>query len=115
MKKIISVLLVVVLLAFLVISNPTSEEFGRWYAQKCFPEADNAVDQLMENFTQYLAQGAVRKDYLVCSVYTYDGHTTLGIALQFIPVDELSGQVTDLRAGFAAWLEENEIDFLPNS
>lgn len=107
MKKVISLVLIAALLAFLVISNPTTEEFSQWYARQCYPEESGTMDQLLENFTQYLAQGAVRRDYLVCSVYTHDGHTTLGIALQFFPVDELSAQVADLRAGYAEWLAEN--------
>lgn len=107
MKKIISLLLAVVLIAFLAISNPTSEEFGRWYAQQCSGDNSGTIGQLKDGFTEYLAQRAVRKDFLIFSVYTYDGHTTLGIALQFIPVDELSVQAADLRADYAEWLEEN--------
>ena len=107
MKKIISLLLAVVLIAFLAISNPTSEEFARWYAQQCSDDNGGTIGQIKDGFTEYLAQRADRDDYLICSVYTYDGHTTLGIALQFIPVDELSVQVADLRADYADWLEDN--------
>lgn len=96
------------MLCFLVVSNPTTEEFSQWHARQCYPEeSGNALDQFLEGMTQYLAQGAVRDNYLVCSVYTYNGHTTLGIALQFIPVDSLSDQISDLREGYAAWLEAN--------
>lgn len=114
MKKLISLLLAVALVAFLVISNPTSEEFGQWYAQQCSNGSGGAIGQLKDGFTEYLAQQAVRDDYLICSVYTYDDHTTLGIALQFIPVDELSDQAADLRADYAQWLEENAGKSTPN-
>lgn len=114
MKKMVSLLLAAALFAFLVISNPTAEEFGRWYARQCHDEDGGAIGQVKEGFTEYLAQRAERDDYLICSVYTYDGHTTLGIALQFIPVDELSVQAADLRADYAQWLEANTDKSDPN-
>ena len=114
MKKLISLLLAAALIAFLVISNPTTKEFGRWYARQCTEEDSGALSNIKEGFTEYLAQRAIRDDYLICSVYTYDGHTTLGIALQFIPVDELSDQAADLRADYAEWLEENAGKSTPN-
>ena len=107
MKDLISLLLAAALVAFLAISNPTTEEFAQWYAVQCSEGGDTPLDSIKDGFTEYLAQRAVRDNYLVCSVYTYDGHATLGIALQFIPVDGLSEQVADLRADYAQWLKEN--------
>lgn len=60
MKNLICVLLILALVCFLAVSNPTTEEFSQWYAQQCYPETENVVDQMMENFTQYLAQTATR-------------------------------------------------------
>lgn len=106
MKKLISLLLVAALLVFLCTTNPTTEEFAAWYADQTNLDNDgSAMDQAMAAFTEYLARSAERSDYLVCSVFSYDGHKTLGIGLMFFPIDSLSEQVDDLRSDYANWLK----------
>ena len=108
MKKIISLLLVAALLGFLCMTNPTTEEFAGWYAeQTAYPETGTVLDDASAAFTAYLARGAERSDYLICSVFTFNGHKTLGIGLMFFPVDSLSEQVDAFRTGYIEWLSSN--------
>lgn len=106
MKKVFSVFLVVLVIAFLVITNPTTAEYARWYTAESFPEQDSVVDDLLAQFTEYMAGSAVRTDYLVCSVFNYNGHKTLGIALMFVPLDDAIGQAEDIREAYGTWLED---------
>lgn len=108
MKKLISLLLAAVLVAFLILTNPTTEEFAVWYGQQTVTDADASIlEQTLSSFAAYLANGAERDNYLVCSIFTYDGHKTLGIGLRFFPLDALAEQAADLRSTYAAWLEAN--------
>lgn len=106
MKKMISLILVVMMVISLAVTNPTVEEYARWQTDQSFPNRDGAMDDLLAQFTQHMASGAVRKDYVICSVYEYDAHKTLGIALLFFPLDDVIAQADDLRAKYASWLEE---------
>ena len=108
MKKIISLLLVVVLLAFLCLTNPTTEEYAAWYTKRvedAIGSDASMFDQALTAFAGHLAGYAHRDNYTVCSVFTYDGHKTLGIGLMFFPIDSLSEQVDNLRDAYADWLE----------
>lgn len=106
MKKVVSVVLVLVMIAFLVITNPTTMEYAHWYTAKSFPEQDSVVDDLLAQFSEYMAASAVRTDYLVCSVFSHNGHKTLGIALLFVPLDDAIDQAEDIREAYGSWLED---------
>ena len=106
MKKMISLILVVLIIGFLAVTNPTVDEYARWYTDRSFPDRDGAMDDLLARFTEHMATSATRTDYLVCSVYTYDDHKVLGIALMFFPIDDAIAQVEDFRADYADWLAE---------
>ena len=108
MKKIISLLLVAALLAFLCLTNPTTEDFAQWYADEAEAILDvnsGIVDDLLTNLTGQLATRAERDNYMICSVFTYREHTTLGIGMVFIPIDSLGEQLADLREAYADWLD----------
>lgn len=108
MKKSISLLLVIVLLAFLVLTNPTTEEFVAWYGEQTALDEDASImEQTMATFVSLLAKRADRDNYLICSVFNYGGHKTLGIGLRFFPIDDLSEQMADLRSEYAQWLDAN--------
>lgn len=110
MKTIISLLLVVALFAFLCVTNPTTEEFAAWYTNQIEEAVGSDASMFEEAFTVFaghLATYAQRDDYTVCSVFTYDGHKTLGIGLMFFPIDALSEQAGGLRDVYAEWLEAN--------
>mgnify|MGYP003295167427 CR=1 FL=1 len=107
MKTIISLLLLAVII-FLFLTNPTSEEYISWYVNESLsdlPDAD--FDRTGDVFCSYVRRQVRRSDYLFCSVFTYRSHTTLGIGLNFIPIDALSEQAADLRSTYADWLEAN--------
>lgn len=107
MKTIISLLLFA-LIAFLSLTNPTSEEFVSWYLQESLadlPDAD--FEQTCDMFAGHVRRRLDRRDYLFCSVFTYGGRTTLGIGLNFFPIDALGSQTELLRADYAAWLEHH--------
>ncbi len=108
MKKFISLLLVVALLSFLYVTNPTTEEFAAWYteqAEDALPANATILDQVFTSFRGLLAETAQRDDFLFGSLFTYNGHRTLGIGLMFFPLDSLSDQVQDLRSTYADWLD----------
>ena len=108
MKKLISLLLVVALLAFLYTTNPTTEEFAAWYASETvFAEDDTVLGQAAEAFTKFLAEGAEHTDYKLFSIFSYGGRDVLGIGLMFFPLDELGDQIDGLRSEYAAWLDAN--------
>lgn len=108
MKKLISLVLAAVLLAFLILTNPTTEEFAAWYGQQTVADADASIlEQALSTLSARLASSAERENYLVCSVFTYDGCKTLGIGLRFFPLDDLTEQIADLRSDFVTWLEDN--------
>lgn len=108
MKKLISLLLVVALLAFLCTTNPTTEEFAAWYASETgFAEDDSFLGDAAEAFIQYLANGAERTDYKLFSIFSYGGRDVLGIGLMFFPLDELGDQIEGLRSEYADWLDAN--------
>ena len=110
MKKLISLLLVVALLAFLCMTNPTTEEFASWYtaqAEEALDVEGDIVDQLRATLSTQLAARAERDSYMICSVFTYKEHKTLGIGLMFFPIDSLSEQVEELRGAYADWLNSN--------
>lgn len=106
MKKVFSVFLVVLIIAFFVITNPTTAEYAHWYTEKSFPEQDSVVDDLLAQFTEYMAASAERTDYLVCSVFSHNDHKTLGVGLMFFPLDDAIGQAEDIREAYATWLED---------
>ena len=109
MKKIISLLLAAVLLAFLCLTNPTTEDFAEWYAEEAEAILDvnsSIVEDLLTNLTGQLATRADRDNYMICSVFTYQEHTTLGIGMVFIPMDSLGEQLADLRESYADWLDD---------
>jgi len=107
MKRLFSLFLVVLVIAFLAITNPTLDEYARWYTEQSLPDRDGAMDELLAQFTEHMASTAVRKDYLVCSVFSHnDGSKTLGVALIFIPLDDAIAQADDLRETYSTWLEE---------
>ena len=110
MKQIISLLLVAALLAFLCMTNPTTEEFAAWYTAQAGEALDaegDIVDQLLSNLSTQLATRAERDSYMICSVFTYKEHKTLGIGLMFFSIDSLSEQVEELRDAYADWLDSN--------
>ncbi len=110
MKQIISLLLVVALLAFLCMTNPTTEEFAAWYtaqAEETLDAEGDIVDQLLSTLSTQLAARAERDNYMICSVFTYKEHKTLGIGLMFFSIDSLSEQVEELRDAYADWLDSN--------
>ena len=106
MKKLISLALIVALLCFLVVTNPTNVEFSQWYARQAFPDQDDTLDQLMGTVVEYLAQTAQRQDYLVCSVFSFDDQHVLGVGLMFFPMNELSDQIETFRSEYAQWLDQ---------
>ena len=63
------------------------------------------LDQVFTSFRGLLAETAQRDDFLFGSLFTYNGHRTLGIGLMFFPLDSLSDQVQDLRSTYADWLD----------
>ena len=110
MKKIISILLIAALLCFLCMTNPTTEEFAAWYttqAEEALDAEGDIVDQLLASLRTQLAARAERDSYMICSVFTYKEHKTLGIGLMFFPIDSLSEQVADLRNAYAEWLSSS--------
>lgn len=110
MKQIISLLLVAALLVFLCMTNPTTEEFAAWYttqAEEALDAEGDVVDQLLASLRTQLAARAERDSYMICSVFTYKEHKTLGIGLMFFPIDSLSEQVADLRNAYAEWLSSS--------
>lgn len=106
MKKLMSFLMCLLLL-FLLGTNPSTSEFTSWYVDQC--AADFIVplpDQLCDAFAQFLESYVERSNYGFCSVYTFHGITTVGIADRFFPLDELSIQFEDLRSSFETWYAE---------
>ena len=57
---------------------------------------------------EHLALGAERTDYLICSLFTFNHHKTLGVGLMFFPVDSLNAQMEDLRSSYADWLSSSQ-------
>lgn len=107
MKQFLSRLLIAVLLLFLFASNPTTDEFAHWYVSESFSDAAFPIPEFLENaFSQHLADGTQRSNYLLCSVFTYNGSMTLGIGHRFYPVDELNQQFDALQNEFTAWAEQ---------
>ena len=110
MKKFISLLLVAALLCFLFVTNPTTEEFAAWYArqaEKSLSTESNVLNQVLVSFRGLLAETAHPDNYLCCSVFTYNGHRTLGVGLMFFPLDSLGEQFQDLRSTYAEWLDSH--------
>ena len=109
MKKFIARLLIVVLLVFCFLTNPSTEEYAAWSAAESLDgiSAFPLSDRIEGAFAQYLELRTERTDYLFCSLYNYNGSMTLGIAHRFFPLDELNTQIETLRADFTAWAEEN--------
>lgn len=109
MKKIISILLIAALLYFLCMTNPTTKEFAVWYADQTeFLETGTFLDDASLAFAEHLAMGAARTDYLICSIFTFNNHKTLGVGLMFFPVDSLNAQMEDLRSSYADWLSSGQ-------
>lgn len=108
MKKLFSLILVIVLIAFLVLTKPTPAEFAQYYAEQNFSD-ETILDDLMQSFVLHMASQADYRDYGVCRVFTYNGSQTLGIALTFWPLDDLTQQAEDLRSEYAQWLEQANI------
>lgn len=107
MKQFLSRLLIAALLLFLFSSNPTTEEFAHWYVSESFSDAAVPVPEVLADaFAQHLADGSQRSNYLLCSVFTYNGSMTLGIGNRFFPVAELSQQFEALQSEFSAWAEQ---------
>lgn len=105
MKTIISLLLFAVI-AFLCLTNPTSEEYLSWYINESLSDlSDDAFELAGDVFCSHVRRRVQRSDYLFCSVFTYEGRTTLGIGLTFIPIDSLGSQAELLRTDYTAWLE----------
>lgn len=103
-----SLLLLAALVCFLCVTNPTGEEFSSWYVQQSLAGAPDPVfDEVSDAFCEHLNETAQRRDYLLCSVFSYEGRQTLGIGLMFFPVDSLSAQAENLRADYADWLDVN--------
>ena len=108
--KFISTLLVIALLAFLFATNPTNEQFATWYiaqAENSLSEDASVLDQILTSFTSHLAVAAHRDDYKFFSVFTYNGHKTLGVGLMFFPLDPLAEQANALIDSYAEWVQTN--------
>ena len=108
MKNLICIILTILILCFLFVTNPTTDEYIEWYTQQTLSELPETMNNSISGlFIAQMAQRAERSDYLFCSVYTYNDHTTVGIAMRFFPVDDLTQQIAMLRSEYAAWLESN--------
>lgn len=108
MKQIISLLLVIALLAFLCVTNPTTEEFADWYMEQTRESLDDGasiLEQVFSTFTAHLADHARCDNYRLFSVFSYNGQKTLGIGLMFFPLDSLDEQAGGLREAYAEWLD----------
>ena len=105
MKKILTALVLILIVAFLAITNPTVEEYAAWYAEQSNPQQDSFLDELLASYAEYMAENATRTSFLVGSVFEYDGHKTLGVAMLFFPLDTVDSYVQDFREGYADWLE----------
>lgn len=108
MKKLFCLILVVLLVAFLFLTKPTPAEFAEYYAQQNFSD-ETILDGLMQEFVLHMASQADYQDYGICRVFEYNGSQTLGIALTFWPLDDLTQQAEDLRAEYAQWLDQANI------
>lgn len=105
MKTIISLLLLAAV-AFLCLTNPTSEEYLSWYINESLSDLpDDVFEQTGDIFCSHVRRRVQRNDYLFCSVYTYAGRTTVGLGLNFFPIDSLGGQTELLRSDYTDWLE----------
>lgn len=79
-------LLCTMLLCFLHVSNPTRDEFSSWYVGQTLrhiPDAD--FEAVSDACYAHLYRYARRTDYLLCSVFTYEGRKVLGVGLMFFP------------------------------
>ena len=105
MKRLISLLLVVVFLAFLILTKPSGQEFGEWYANQTL-SSGTVMDTLMHSMLVKMASNAEYQDYLVCRIFSYNDQKVLGVALTFWPLDGLAQQAEDFREEYAGWLGE---------
>ena len=93
MKKLISLVLAAVLLAFLILTNPTTEEYTSWYATQVLADApDGVFEQAVDLVGERLIAETERTDYLICSVFTFRGRQVLGIGQSFFPAEPIALQ-----------------------
>lgn len=110
MKKFIAIVFILVFAGFLVVTNPTTDDFAAWYSEQVYPSGDTFLDDLLANFTTDLARSAERKDFFLCSVFTYKDQQTLGVAMMFFPLDDLNDQIKTFRQAYSDWLEDHAPD-----
>lgn len=105
MKSVISLMLFAVI-ALLCLTNPTSEDYVSWYLNESLADLpDDDFDRTGDVFGSYVRRRVRRSDYLFCSVFTYEGRTTLGLGMTFFPIDSLGSQRELLRSDYTDWLE----------
>ena len=106
--KLISMLLVLALVGFLFVTNPTVDEFAAWYADQVVEQDDSALNGFFSQFNEYLAQAAEQQNCGVFSIFTYRDHYVLGIAMRFVPLDSLAETIADFRTDYTQWVQSTE-------
>lgn len=105
MKKLFAMVLAVLLVGFLAVTNPTAGEFAKWYSDRMV-EDDSFLQAVQESYIQYLEEKTNTNNCMLFSVFEYEGHRTLGIAMLYFPLDAMEEQIGAFRERYAQWLEE---------
>lgn len=68
----IFLILIIVVFTFLVVTNPTKEEFISWGIQKMQAESETNFEKILEGIVgeQVLEAKTTRKSYLIFSIYS---------------------------------------------
>jgi hypothetical protein len=82
MKRLTPVILIVIILALLFVSNPTSKDFSAWYGNQTSSSAPKALKTIGKSLSTAAASAYRRQSYGIFSVFslTKGGSAYLGLA-----------------------------------
>ena len=96
--------LMCLVLAFLILTNPTTGAFTSWYVDETLADCPISIPERCEDaFAQYLEKDTECSNYVLCSIYTYGNSMTLGIGGRFFPLDDLNAQLEGLIGEYSDW------------
>jgi hypothetical protein len=97
MKRILSIIILIVVLFVLSVTNPGRSEYIDWINEKALDQSSNILEKGILSFAgeAVFEMGTTQKDYVIFSIYKTDFSeiglgkvTSIGVFNQFIPLSK---------------------------